>query len=580
MGGNAVSTTAFATMLLGLPLLQPQQAPPAYPEGVWIDFRQGVERHGLEYVEAFQCSHKVTTIDGVGCAQTETGGPQAQCLRFQAPREMIRPDRDTLTFEVEVYDGSPHPFMLQVESSTPSDATGLSFYHTLPTIQRHGTPKWRWVRWQVTDPAFCDPARDGVRFQFYDEAWRNDGRLLSVSQVRVTHEAVVFRPQQDAVLCGERLPVAAEGYDKAGQPLPDGTALKLATRPGTALAECPQSVVLRGGKADFEVVAGAEPGTVSLCGVPAGAQAWAGRPIYILAGQGKLEERTELVTGEQLATTARFEGGAFAGSSVATFTDDQGEVALRGQWSFKQDAGQNGWAELVLDVPLAGVPRRLTVCLGCPDQTVDSVGARIRDAHGEIFSYCLEPILEGRALPEYAERTLECRALAGPTWVAGPGSADGVMDLPCSLYSLGLTPMPGLPHGEIDVWRFETDILAPTVPPGPTPAQTVPQGAEPVAAPPVTPHTPLVPQDAAAEQHYQRGLELKRVGQAAQAADEFRAALATDPKHVRAHYALGWVLLDLKDKTGAAVEFRKVFELAPASDEAKEAQKALDRIGA
>ena len=36
-----MSAPALATMLLGLPLLQPGQAPETYPEGVWIDFRTG-----------------------------------------------------------------------------------------------------------------------------------------------------------------------------------------------------------------------------------------------------------------------------------------------------------------------------------------------------------------------------------------------------------------------------------------------------------------------------------------------------------------------------------------------------------
>jgi len=453
-----MTAVGMASMLVGLPLLQPQQPPLIHPEGVWIDFRQGLVSEGLEYITGAGCSHKVTEIDGVGCAQTSVGGTQAQLLRFQAPPGILRPDRDTLTFEVEVYDGSPQPFMLQVESTTPSEAKGLTYYHTQRTIERHGTPTWRWVRWQVTDPAFCDPTRDGLRFQLFDEGWKNDGRLLSVSQVRVTHEAVVFRPQQDAVLCGERLPVTVEAYDRAGQPLPDGTEVTLTTRPGRALAECPPSVVLNGGKADFEIVAGAEPGTVSLYGLPAAGQAWAGKPIYILAGQGKPEERTELVTGEQLVTTARFAGGPLA--EISTFTDDWGEVALSGLWAFEQGGG---WAELILDVPLPGVPRRLTACMGCPDQTVDSVWARIRDAHGELFSYWLEGIADGCALPEYAERTLECRALAGPTY--GGGSADGVMDLPCSLYCLTLTRMPGVDHGEIDVWRVEVDVTAPALQP-------------------------------------------------------------------------------------------------------------------
>jgi hypothetical protein len=135
----------MASMLVGLPLLQPRQPALIYPEGVWIDFRQGLQSEGLEYIEGGQCSHEVTQIDGVGCAQTLPRGVEAQFLRFQAPREMIRPDRDTLTFEVEVYDRSPELFVLQVESTTPSEATGLWCYYTRRSVQRHGTPTWRWA---------------------------------------------------------------------------------------------------------------------------------------------------------------------------------------------------------------------------------------------------------------------------------------------------------------------------------------------------------------------------------------------------------------------------------------------------
>lgn len=457
-----MSGTALAALALGL--LQPQQPPLPYPEGVWIDFRQGGESHGLTYMEGFQCSREVTEIDGVGCAQTTP--PGGMYLQFEAPRDMIMPDRDTLTFEVEVYDGDPHSFMLEVESTTPSVATGESSFRVVSTVQRNGVPRWRWVRWHVTDPAFCDPARDAIRFRFYDEAWWNDGRLLSVSQVRVTHEAVVFRPQREAVLCGDRLPVTVEAYDKAGQPLPDGTELRLAARPGPALAEWPRSVTLRAGKADFEVTAGPMPDTVSLYGLPAGGQASARRPIFILAGQGELEERTDLVTGEQLATTARFEDNALSESHIETFADDRGQVALRATCVWKADVTP-GDTRLVLDVPIAGLPRRFCVYLGCPDQSVDCVWARIRDRSGELFPYQLELHQDGRSLVSWAERCLECRAVGGPTYAIGGGSVDGIMDFPCSLYALYIAPMPGIREAEIDVWGVETEVLAPPLgPPG------------------------------------------------------------------------------------------------------------------
>ena len=112
------------------------------------------------------------------------------------------------------------------------------------------------------------------------------------------------------------------------------------------------------------------------------------------------------------------------------------------------------------------------------------------------------------------------------------------------------------------------------VKPQPEPTATSQPATAPTPAPP--PPTPAATADAG--QHYQKGLELKRAGNLTEAAAELRAALAADPKHVKAHYALAWVLLDQKDKPGAQAEFRKVVELAPNSEEAKEAQKALDRI--
>jgi hypothetical protein len=199
--------------------------------------------------------------------------------------------------------------------------------------------------------------------------------------------------------------------------------------------------------------------------------AWATKPLFILASETKLEERTDLVTGDQLAAAARFESGALAGSDVSTFTDDQGQVALRARCAWKPDADPGRDTRLVLDMPIAGVPRRFRVYLGCPDQSVDCAWLRIRDRDGELFPYCLEPRMDERPLPDFAERGLECRALAGPSYVEGPGSVDGVIDPPCSLYVLEITAMPGCREAEVDVWGVETDVLAPaqpgTAPPAP-----------------------------------------------------------------------------------------------------------------
>jgi hypothetical protein len=99
------------------------------------------------------------------------------------------------------------------------------------------------------------------------------------------------------------------------------------------------------------------------------------------------------------------------------------------------------------------------------------VWARVRDRNGELFSYYVELRGDGRPLPPFAERCLERGATGGPSYVeGGPGEADGVLDLPCSLYSLDLSPSDGWRDAEIDVWGVETDVLAPPLEPQGQPA--------------------------------------------------------------------------------------------------------------
>jgi Tfp pilus assembly protein PilF len=81
-----------------------------------------------------------------------------------------------------------------------------------------------------------------------------------------------------------------------------------------------------------------------------------------------------------------------------------------------------------------------------------------------------------------------------------------------------------------------------------------------------------------ADQHCQRGRQLKAQGKFAEAAKELQKAIRSDPRHVEAHWVFAWVLIELKDTESARTELRKVIELAPESDKAREAQKALERI--
>lgn len=103
-------------------------------------------------------------------------------------------------------------------------------------------------------------------------------------------------------------------------------------------------------------------------------------------------------------------------------------------------------------------------------------------------------------------------------------------------------------------------------------------GRLPRAAEPAEPPEAVTVDGQSAQQHYAEGLRLKQVGRWQEAAAHLRAAIEADPAHVEAHWALAWVLIELKDPKQAAGEFRKVIELAPGSERAAEAEKALGRL--
>jgi hypothetical protein len=139
-------------------------------------------------------------------------------------------------------------------------------------------------------------------------------------------------------------------------------------------------------------------------------------------------------------------------------------VALRGTCMWEPEVTP-GEIRLVLDVPIAGLPRQFCVYLGCPDQSVDGVWARVRDRAGELFSYHIEPRGDGHALEYWVEGRLDFRAVGGQGYSETGAIVDGVIDLPCSLYALDIVPMAGCREAEIHVWGVETDVLAPRQPP-------------------------------------------------------------------------------------------------------------------
>jgi hypothetical protein len=90
----------------------------------------------------------------------------------------------------------------------------------------------------------------------------------------------------------------------------------------------------------------------------------------------------------------------------------------------------------------------------------------------------------------------------------------------------------------------------------------------------------MEPDPEAAATHYQAGMSLKNEQKLPQAATEFRQAIANDPDHLDAHWALAWTHSALEQGDQAVSEFRQVLRLAPPdSPKATEAKQAIERLG-
>ena len=448
--------TLSLLLLAGTLHAQPGAPAPQRTQGVWLDFREPDKAHGLVLAGGDLRSRKMTTIQGVPCVQTDPGN-DALSLAFEASSEMILPDRDTLTFEVEVFDNGQFPVYLQFESAI---ATMPGAYYTrgAPVARRTGTESWRKFCWQVTDDAFADVSRNGIRFQLFDEGWWGD-RILSVASVRVTHEAIPIRPEAWAVPCTTELPVTLEPSGPDGTPLPDGTELKLTYRPGFAFVDPPASVKVADGKASIRLKTGAAPMTAWIMAMAPGAKRWVGEAVHILESPGPLEVRDDLVLADSLLGKAYFLAQEVAESTIEGVTDGDGKPTIRGRFSCKPE-GPKKDIKLVLEIPIAGLPQSLTVFAGSPEGSVNGLWAHIVDATGEIFPYQLHPRV-GKSLDTYAEFTLDARGYhEGISY--GTPKADGVIDLPCKFQCLLVTPLQGQEGAaEVQVWGVEVRVLAP-----------------------------------------------------------------------------------------------------------------------
>ena len=85
------------------------------------------------------------------------------------------------------------------------------------------------------------------------------------------------------------------------------------------------------------------------------------------------------------------------------------------------------------------------------------------------------------------------------------------------------------------------------------------------------------PERAAAE-GIDRAESLFKANRLEEAKAALEEILAADPDHIRANYTLGLCLLNSGDSAGAKAQLKKVIELAPDSQEGRDAQEMLSFI--
>jgi len=328
-------------------------------------------------------------------------------------------------------------------------------YRVAGQVWRAASDEWRTVRWQVTDDAFADAARPAVRFRLFAEEWAGRDRVLRLASVRVSHAVLRMKAEHNVLVCGQATQVQLQAFDAAGDPLPDGTAVRLRVRRDPAALTVPGGVLVQDGQATFEVTAGPEAGSAQL--VASVADQRAELPLHVLDGPGEVVEQTAEITAAELAANARVTGETTGPSTVALHQDENGVDVLDCTFTRKTDRPDEDLL-LELDAPIPGLPSQFCLMVGSADESVESLLVDLTDRDGEVFMYVLKPLFVGQ-LGAFSELELDCRARSYPTY--GARKLNAVLDLPCTLARVRARLKEGVPEGHLRIWGARFDVEAP-----------------------------------------------------------------------------------------------------------------------
>jgi hypothetical protein len=353
-----------------------------------------------------------------------------------------------LSVTVEHLDNGTGPLVLQYCSaemvSTPQ---GWEFVAP-PEVWRRGTRAWKRHTWQVRDRAFVSPPAGQRLFRLASEGW-DPGRDLFVTFVGVDRSCLWLEPEP-AVLPADGQSVARwtlTARDPAGQPLPDGTEVRLHAARGVT----PQTVALTDGQATFDFRAGNRPGTgwvIAVCG-----ERVERCPIYLLAGRGPAQAVTRRFEPPEIAEALRVRGEHVVDSSVSLRADVDG-VPFVEVWVQLSEMTA-GFPTAYLECPLSldGVLQRLALEIG-GDGSPQWIVSSLEDAQGENLIYTFWPMGAGD-IGDWRRVELDARARA----YSGQPFVDGVIDLPAKLPRLGVRFRPGTREGVFRLRAYEARML-------------------------------------------------------------------------------------------------------------------------
>ncbi|MBM3477105.1 MAG: hypothetical protein FJX75_27880, partial [Armatimonadetes bacterium] len=313
---SVLTVVAFAGMCMAVWAQQP-----AAPGGAWMRFDPAEEYDGLSYDSRPETESRVQYIEVEKrwCIATENEAGQYYIDLIPAV-EALPPGSDVLSVTIEYLDNGTGPIVLQYRSADTVSTPGGWQYLAAPEIWRRNTRTWKRHTWQIRDPAFVQLEGGSRQFRLSSEGFGPPDRDLYVTFVGISRECLALDAESTALAAdGQSVShVTLTARDAKGQPLPDGTEVRLHAARGTA----PKTMTLTGGQATFEFRASNRPGTGGVIAVLGDRVERC--TIHILPGKGTPQLQTRRFEPAEMADAIKVSGDSVTDWTVSLDADPDG----------------------------------------------------------------------------------------------------------------------------------------------------------------------------------------------------------------------------------------------------------------